>query len=147
MVGNMAVFGYSFLCYCGIACTPVCHDIYSTCVRWIEYDENELTEKVKRMDKKRLEELARKIREHWDDLEVHRNLCNAYDCQRYRRRKNFEFNKQLLENLNVKYVEKSCECKDCYEINKMIGMESVEPAEVVVENLPEDVYERVFDDP
>ena len=141
----MAVFGRTFTCYCGMVCSPLCSDIYATCAHWIEYDENELIEKIKKLDKKRLEELAKRIEEHWRALEGHRNACSAFDCQRYRMRWSFEFNKQLLEDLNVKYEEKSCECEECEKMRiEELLEESVWPDEIVVKNLPEDVYEKYF---
>ena len=141
----MAVFGYIiFPCYCGMVCNPLCSDVYGRCAHWLEYNENELVEKVKGLDKERLEEFAKRIEEHWRSLEGHRNACSALDCKHARARWNFDFNKQLLKNLGVKYVEKSCECKECTdEIDKMLE-DSREPAEVVVENLPEDIYEAYF---
>jgi len=81
----------------------------------------------------RLSELCREVEEKGEEWARHARLCSAPDCVKYREWRRFEYNKELLDRLGIKYEYYACrvfppEVREMYE-----KLPEVEPIEVIEE--------------
>jgi len=108
MSGSKVKVGIQWAAYCGMVCSPVCHDTYGVEKIWIEIDVDSLKKIAKKYRKEYAEFVA------W--LRQHGNLCNSYDCRNYRLWSSLEFLEKLLTREGIQYVKRSAKCRDAENI-------------------------------
>ena len=99
--------------------------VYGAVVHIILYDAEELKTKVVESDHKR-RRINEKIREFREFINNHMNICSTFDCKIKREKWRLEFEKEILEELGVKYDEFIDLCKE-----NALG-EKVAPSDIVL---------------
>jgi len=115
--------------YCGARPNRfgIVRDVYGDQIRVIVYSPYALWANA--IDK--LSQLCREVEERREEWARHARLCSAPDCVRYREWRMFEYNRELLERLGVKYEYYESRCVGAIP-EKVENLPTLLPMEVIL---------------